>query len=66
MITPTFIPAVQNLLLRRNIQADDVKVKIVVKTLLHELKSGFKFHAAILDMYEDMSADKYLKELKAV
>lgn len=66
MITPKFIPAIQNLLHRKNIQATDGKVTTVVKTLMHELKYGFKLHSSIVELYENVSQGQQLAELNDV
>lgn len=42
LITPRFIPSIQCMLTARNMKSDDVKVRFVAETLLHEYKNMAK------------------------
>lgn len=66
LLSQRFIPAVQNLLRQQRIQAEDPVVKIIAETLLHEMKSAFRIQTAITDMYEGMTSDEKLKQLRSV
>lgn len=66
LVTPKLVPAIQNLLILRRIQADDFRVKTIAETVLYELKSVQGIHSAIADMYDRMVEDKYLKQLNSI
>ncbi|KAM7401461.1 hypothetical protein PAMA_005590 [Pampus argenteus] len=68
LLTPHFIPSIQRLLTARNIPEDDVRVKAVAHTLLHELRSAKNIQDSIGGVYDELIGEDVLKigQLKLV
>ncbi|XP_074492431.1 uncharacterized protein LOC141768225 isoform X2 [Sebastes fasciatus] len=65
--TPRFIPSIQRLLMSRNVNMDDLRVRMVAETLLHELKTAKCRWEALSDACENLTGEdtEKLKQLQA-
>ncbi|XP_037621127.1 uncharacterized protein LOC119485545 [Sebastes umbrosus] len=64
--TPCFIPSIQRLLRSRNVNMDDLRVRMVAETLLHELKTVKCRWEALSDACENLTGEdtEKLKQLQ--
>ncbi|KAM7401405.1 hypothetical protein PAMA_005546 [Pampus argenteus] len=61
LLTPHFIPSIQRLLTARNIREDDIRVKALAHTLLHELRSAKNIQDFIGGVYDELIGEDVLK-----
>ncbi|KAM3619381.1 uncharacterized protein V6R79_007216 [Siganus canaliculatus] len=64
--TPNFIPAIQRLLITRDIKAEDARVRITAETLLRELKVVRNIFEAIHAAYEEVVDREKVNKLQTV